>query len=131
MLTRHSMIAAICVLIPMIALAQLGPAGVPGAPGLYTPPQVKTTERTESQKAPTPTLEASKTAQATLGKPLPKPLAPNVSTASIIDCTKASDPARCEHYQRARSACANAEGESYYQCLREMLVLPTPIAQVN
>lgn len=127
------------VLISLPAFAQLGPAGVPGAPGLAeTDPSVKAAQPTPVQPAvtPDPTVaeknspppkrtkiakkpKAQTSCQATSGK-LNKRCAPKPSVKD--QCSKASDPARCELYAKARETCKGIQGDAHRQCLRDTLV---------
>lgn len=141
-----SLAAMLLMAIP--ASAQLGPAGVPGAPGLAeTDPSVKQ--------------------QADPARPNPPPLAqetPRKATASVcsrakdvvqcktrvenrrkalvackgkrgaerkqclkeqtapVDCSKSRDPAQCELHQKVRELCKDTLGREHQQCLRDNLV---------
>ena len=105
------------------AVAQLGPAGVPGAPGLAeTDPSVK-------QKAPPPPpavqVQPQKAVSTDCGK------AKNVAQckkrqetrrkALESECSKSGDPARCEQYQKTRALCRDKPSPEYRQCLRDNL----------
>jgi len=118
--------------------AQLGPAGVPGAPGLAeTDPSVKPVQPPPAQPVvkanpsvagkgsqpakPTQTGKKSRSqanCQATSGKssqrcmPKPSPKDP---------CSKETDPARCELHTKAREACKDKPGAAHRQCLRDTL----------
>ena len=106
------------------AVAQLGPAGVPGAPGLAeTDPSVK-------QKAPITPPAAQVQQQKTVSTDCSK--AKNVAQckkhqetrrkALESECSKSGDPARCEQYQKTRALCKDKPSQEYRQCLRDNLV---------
>lgn len=106
------------------AIAQLGPAGVPGAPGLAeTDPSVK-------QKAPITPPAALVQPQKTVSTDCSK--AKNVAQckkrqearkkAQERECRKSGDPARCEQYQKTRALCKDKPSQEYRQCLRDNLV---------
>ena len=132
-------------LIALPAGAQLGPAGVPGAPGLAeTDPSVKPT--TPTQSAP-PFLEETprvtkasvcskakniarcKTRQATrkkarqackgqTGTARRQCLNGNIKSS---DCSKSRESARCEQFQKTQELCKDKLGGEYRQCLRDNL----------
>ncbi|MFT3849652.1 MAG: hypothetical protein QM739_13575 [Propionivibrio sp.] len=121
------------------ALAQLGPAGVPGAPGLAeTDPSVKAAKpepeppaATRSPIAAEPKSPSPKRAK-TARKPKPQAscqvqtgksaqrCAPKPSTPA--QCGAAADPARCELHARAHETCKDKQGDAHRQCLRDVLV---------
>ena len=122
--------------------AQLGPAGVPGAPGLAeTDPSVKTAPVAPPTVVTPPAVsEPDKKAvaecQPTAGKRCkPKSCAGKsndktcksklkAKTAKrqiVAGCDKASDPAVCREHERVRKACAGKQGDNHRQCLREQL----------
>ena len=125
-------------LISLPAVAQLGPAGVPGAPGLAeTDPSVKPAQPATVQPTVTPnptvaekhspppkrTKVAKKSrpqtnCQSASGKPnqrcTSKPPAKD-------QCSKAADPGRCELHAKAREMCKGKQGEAHRQCLRDTL----------
>jgi hypothetical protein len=91
------------VVLPAFAL-ELGPAGVPGAPGLVPPPPpVQSAESPELPPAPPP--------EADLQTPSEIPAA----------CAKAKNVERCvarqEQKRAARAACKGKKGENYRQCV--------------
>lgn len=126
-------------LMSLSAFAQLGPAGVPGAPGLAeTDPSVKPAQPVPVQPAvkSSPTVAEKKSpptkraklakktrpqanCQAPSGKSNPR-CAPKPSPKE--QCSKASDPARCELHAKARETCRGKSGEPHRQCLRDTLV---------
>ena len=106
------------------AVAQLGPAGVPGAPGLAeTDPSVK-------QRAPVTPPAVQVRQQNTVSTDCSK--AKNVAQckkrqethrkALERECSKSGDPARCEQYQKTRALCKDKPSQEYRQCLRDNLV---------
>lgn len=130
-------LSAWCFALP--AFAQLGPAGVPGAPGLAeTDPSVKA-----AKPEPAPTTAPPSPAIAEPKSPLPKRTtiakkprsqatcatqngkgtqrcAPKSSPKA--QCGATADPARCELYANARATCKDKQGEAHRQCLRDTLV---------
>ncbi len=105
------------------AVAQLGPAGVPGAPGLAeTDPSVK-------QRAPAPPPAAPVQQQKAVAADCSK--AKNVAQckkrqetrrkALESECSKSADSARCEQYQKTRALCKDKPSQEYRQCLRDNL----------
>lgn len=119
------------------ALAQLGPAGVPGAPGLAeTDPSVKTVKPTPIQPVatPSPTVEQKsppkRTKVARKAKPQANCQAPSgrtdqrctPKTAPRDQCSNASDRARCELHAKAHAQCKGKQGDAHRQCLRDTLV---------
>lgn len=106
------------------AVAQLGPAGVPGAPGLAeTDPSVK-------PRAPVTPPVAQVQPQKTVATDCSK--AKNVAQckkrqetrrkALESECKKSADPARCEQHQKTRALCKDKPSQEYRQCLRDNLV---------
>ena len=106
------------------AVAQLGPAGVPGAPGLAeTDPSVK-------PRAPTNPPAAQVQPQKTVSTDCSK--AKNVAQckkrqetrrkALETECSKSADSVRCEQYQKTRVLCKDKPSQEYRQCLRDNLV---------
>jgi len=135
-------------LIALPASAQLGPAGVPGAPGLAeTDPSVKSVPPPQPdppfiEEAPRPTQASQcdkannskqcKTRQAT-GAKAQKTCKGKTGKARTLctdrkiksaDCSKAREPARCERFQKTREQCKDKLGLEYRQCLRNNLVPP-------
>lgn len=123
--------------------AQLGPAGVPGAPGLVeTDPSVKNSPATPpapavvSQPASEPEKKVVAECKPTTNKHCKpkscsakakgrdcktKPKSTPAKRPSIVSCDKASDPAVCREHERVRKTCAGKQGEDYRQCLRDQL----------
>jgi outer membrane biosynthesis protein TonB len=110
------------------AFAQLGPAGVPGAPGL-APPEPEP-EQTQPQPAPPP-----EPIQPPPAPPPPEPVAPEVSRPSVkkprpapklpAACAKAKNVERCiarqERKRQANAACKGKKGKSFDQCVSNYL----------
>lgn len=137
------------VLVALPANAQLGPAGVPGAPGLAeTDPSVKPTQanppappvlnepqRTSQTKAcgKGSTAEQCTTSKAkTARKKSPDSCKNKTGTArkqclaskiKSTDCSKSGEPERCELFQKAREQCKDKFGSEHRQCLRDNLSL--------
>ena len=106
------------------AVAQLGPAGVPGAPGLAeTDPSVK-------QRAPINPPAALVQQKNTVSTDCSK--VKNVAQckkrqetrrkALETECSKSADPARCEQHHKTRALCKDKPSQEYRQCLRDNLV---------
>ncbi|WP_153108971.1 hypothetical protein [Propionivibrio limicola] len=113
---KHLLIVAAfaTVLASLPAQAQLGPAGVPGAPGLVPPSATKPAAKTEPKaKVATPSrsTKAAAKQKASVEKKSPLP-----------DCSKTAEPERCERHQKARQLCSDKEGDAHLQCLRDTLV---------
>ncbi len=120
------------------AFAQLGPAGVPGAPGLAeTDPSVKADKPAAVQPAATPSskvVEQKRTPpkKARVAKK-PRPQAACQAQTGMADqrcapkaslkdqCSSTADPARCELHAKARATCREKQGEAHRQCLRDTL----------
>lgn len=136
-----SLCLAATLIVALIAppvLAQLGPAGVPGAPGLAeTDPSVKVAKPLPQER---PAVDSAargekKTAQPKLakagkvcrpgGKAGVASCKPRPAAKATPDCRQSSDPARCERYQRAREVCRNKLGSEHRQCLRNILAPDT------
>ena len=146
MKTTFFVASLIAALMAMPASAQLGPAGVPGAPGLAeTDPSVK-----QLPPAPPPSTQP----QAPARKPVPAECSKAKNVEQCVarvdarkkaqeackdragaerkqcvkkkmqsyDCSKTADPARCEQHQKAREICKNTTGQDHKQCLRDNLV---------
>jgi len=127
----------------LTALAQLGPAGVPGAPGLAeTDPSVTAVKPVPAQPSATPAQSVSEKESSqpkrTKGARKSEPgtvcpsqagkrdrrCAPKASTKN--QCNASADPVRCELYAKARAICKDKRSnDAYRQCLRETLV-PKP-----
>lgn len=88
---------AACVAAP--AFAQLGPAGVPGAPGLV----------------PTPAPAPAQT----------EPTKPSADPKTPAACAQAKDVERCKARQearaKARAACKGKSGDTFKQCVSDYL----------
>lgn len=108
-----ALLALTSALVSLPASAQLGPAGVPGAPGLVTPPAVV---KTNPPPETTPTRSERKAAV----KPAVKKH-PAKTKAAANNCRKAADPASCELHAKARKTCHEQTGETHRQCLRDNL----------
>jgi len=125
-------------LVALPALAQLGPAGVPGAPGLAeTDPSVKAAkpEPVPPTAAPGPAVAEPKSPPPKRAKTAKKPkiqascqaqtgknaqrCAPKPSPKT--QCSAAPDPARCELHAKARETCKGKQGDAHRQCLRDTL----------
>ena len=79
-------------LIAWPAIAQQGPAGVPGAYGLA-----------ESVAPAPPSAQGKRT------------------KSGPADCSKTTEPVRCEQHQKARLLCKDKLGPEHRQCLRDKL----------
>lgn len=121
------------------ALAQLGPAGVPGAPGLAeTDPSVKAAkpEPVPPIETPSPVVVEPKSPPPKRAKTAKKPKAQASCQAqtgknaqrcapkpsSKTQCSASADPARCELHSKARETCKDKPGDAHRQCLRDTLV---------
>ena len=127
------------------AYAQLGPAGVPGAPGLAeTDPSVKATppvqpatvvvEETPRASA-TSCAKSKNSGKCKTRKSAKKKVQPTCKgktgqayrqcvaerKAKTTDCAKSRDPARCEQFKKTRTQCENKLGDEHRQCLRDNL----------
>lgn len=115
------------------AFAQQGPAGVPGVVELLvesvtpviadepaapppsvrpeSPPAAAMPTENGVKRLPTVQKPANKTSRVArkLRKPVPE------------DCSKTSDPARCQLFQKARKTCQPQLGGAHRQCLRDVL----------
>jgi hypothetical protein len=128
------------------AIAQLGPAGVPGifglaesvtAPSPATPParaaqrpagqgECSTSKQPEQCRA---RQEARKKAlaacQGKTGATRNQCLIDQAQSArdhqQSLECKKASDPARCLQFQKAHRLCSAKIGPEHRQCLRDIL----------
>lgn len=123
------------------AIAQQGPAGVPGVFGLAesvtapppAPPPARAvqTQQPEAQfdcatsKQPEQCQarqEARKKALAACqGKTGAQHKQCLNGQAQSVDCKKAADPARCLQHQKTRKLCSQKLGPEYRQCLRDNL----------
>ena len=132
------------------AYAQLGPAGVPGAPGLAeTDPSVKAAPPVQPavvvvENAPRKSATAScgkdkESGQCKTRKPAKKKVLPAckgktgnayrqcvTERKAKTDCAKSGDPARCEQFQKTRAQCENKLGSEHRQCLRDNLTPQKP-----
>ena len=107
------------------AVAQLGPAGVPGAPGLAeTDPSVKQKAPISppaaqvQQKKNTVSTDCSKVKNVAQCKKRLEARRKALESA----CNKSADPARCEQHQKTRALCKDKPSQDYRQCLRDNLV---------
>lgn len=119
------------------ALAQLGPAGVPGAPGLAeTDPSVKTVKPAPTQPAGTPMPTVIEPKSPAKRAKVVKKAKPRVNCqaqggkadqrctakpAPGDQCSAASDRTRCELHAKARAVCKDKQGDAHRQCLRDTL----------
>ena len=110
-------LAAALIAIP--AIAQQGPAGVPGAPGLAPAPVVVAAQPTEPVKAP-PSAAPAKCGKTKSGQPR-KSCKPKKAAAPT--CSSSADPARCEQHRKAKEQCKNLPDRDYRQCLRDNLTV--------
>lgn len=133
------------------AYAQLGPAGVPGAPGLAeTDPSVKpappvqpavvVVEEAPRKSATSSCGKGKESGQCKTRKPAKKKVQPACKgktgkayrqcvaerKAQSTDCAKSGDPARCEQFQKVRAQCENKLGKEHRQCLRDNLTPQKP-----
>jgi len=107
------------------AIAQLGPAGVPGAPGLAeTDPSVMpakpapaTLPPAQTQAQPATSTDCSKAKNVAQCKKRQQAR----KKAQNEDCSKAAEPARCEQHKKARVLCKDKAVADYRQCLRDNL----------
>ena len=137
-------------LIALPASAQLGPAGVPGAPGLAeTDPSVKSGS-SAPQNSPQP--QQAQRSQQRKHAPAECNKAKNVEQCNArqaarnkaieackdktgaerkqcrqeqiqnVNCSDSGDPARCERHKKARELCKDKLGPDHRQCLRDNLV---------
>ena len=130
------------------ANAQLGPAGVPGAPGLAeTDPSVKPAPVTPPAppvlKEPQRTLQSNacgkdknseqcKTRKAKTTRKKPQDACKGKTGAArkqcltgkvaSTDCSKSREPERCEQFQKTREQCKTKLGSEHRQCLRDNLL---------
>ena len=103
-------------LIATPVIAQQGPAGVPGAPGLAPPPAVVAAPP-EPVKA-TPSTAPAKCGKTKSGKPT-KSCKPKKAPAPT--CSNSADPLRCEQHRKTHELCKNLPENDYRQCLRDNL----------
>ncbi len=134
------------------AIAQLGPAGVPGAPGLAeTDPSVKPAPPAPAIVPPAAKAQPRKRVAADCSE------AKNVARCNALqdarknalaackgetgaerkqclkeqkqgqkaDCSKSPDPARCEQHKKTRELCKDKAGREHRQCLRDNLAPTT------
>jgi hypothetical protein len=128
-------------LIAMPVVAQQGPAGVPGAPGLAPPPpppppaatapaaQAKPAQRRPADCRKSADVEQCKArqeerrkrieaCQGTVGAQRKQCLQNKTAPAN---CSSSSDPLRCERHRKAQELCKNLLGSEHQQCLRDNL----------
>jgi hypothetical protein len=120
------------------AIAQQGPAGVPGAfgfaksvtvPLVAPPPQEKQPEQVPRDCAKAKDVERCKARQEAQAKALKA--CKGKAGAELkqcldeqkqaIDCKKSSDPLRCEQHKKAHALCKDKLGSEHRQCLRDNL----------
>jgi hypothetical protein len=112
-------------LIAFPASAQLGPAGVPGAPGLAeTDPSVKSgppapvaPPATQTQPRNPVAADCSKAKNVKQCKARQEAR----KKALNADCAKSADPVRCEQHKKTRTLCKDKPDQEYRQCLRDNL----------
>lgn len=132
--------------------AQLGPAGVPGAPGLAeTDPSVKANTppppatpvleeptqsvnvakcgKTHSDGACKPRVNTKKkvvpACKGKTGKARQQCLNQwQARKTGKTDCSQSKDPSRCEQFQKAKAQCKDKLGNDHRLCLREYLAPP-------
>lgn len=107
-------------LIALPAVAQQGPAGVPGAPGLAPPPPPPVAAAPLPPAAPTKLVQRSpqdcrKGKVGSAGKSCGR------KTLRAANCSGSADPGRCERYQKTRELCKELLGREHRQCLRDNL----------
>ena len=130
-------------LVALPANAQLGPAGVPGAPGLAeTDPSVKpaptnqpappfleepqqtsgtsacAAEQCKTRKAKTTRKKSLATCKGKVGEARKQCLTSKIKNT---DCSKSREPERCELFKKTREQCKNQIGREHRQCLRDNL----------
>lgn len=115
MKTLFFAVSLVAALIAMPVVAQQGPAGVPGAPGLAPAPAVVAAPPPEPVKASPAPAKCGKTKS---GQPS-KSCKPKKAAAPT--CGSSADPARCEQYRKTRELCKNLPERDYRQCLRDNL----------
>ncbi|SBT08286.1 conserved exported hypothetical protein [Candidatus Propionivibrio aalborgensis] len=133
-----TMLTAALITVP--AIAQQGPAGVPGAPGLAetvksAPPSSRPRHR---QRGPadcrtakdvelcTARQEAHKTAlEACKGKTGVERQQCMHAQAQNLDCTKAGNPQRCESRKHAYATCSAQSGPKFKQCVQQTMSTET------
>lgn len=129
-----TMLTAALITVP--AIAQQGPAGVPGAPGLAetaksAPPSSRARHRqhgpadcraakdiescTARQEAHKAALEACKDKAGSERQQCMHAQAQN------LDCTKAGNPQRCESRKHAYAACSGQGGPKFKQCVQQSM----------
>lgn len=118
MKTLPFVVSLVAALIALPVIAQQGPAGVPGAPGLAPPPPAVVAAPSPEPVKAAPAAAPEKCAKTKSGKPA-KSCKPK--KASAPSCSTAADPARCEQYRKTRDACKNLPERDYRQCLRDNL----------
>lgn len=111
-------VALTATLIALPAIAQQGPAGVPGAPGLAPPPPPAPVV---VAPPPEPVVASPKAPPAKCGKSGTKSCKPKKAAAP--SCSSSSDPARCEQHRKAKEQCKNLPDRDYRQCLRDNLTV--------
>ena len=111
-------------LIALPSIAQQGPAGVPGAPGLAPPPPPPAVVAAPPAPplAPSESKPVHKCGKTKAGKSAKHcPVKKNPPPAN---CGNSSDPLRCEQHRKTREACKNLPERDYRQCLRDHLGAP-------
>ena len=120
------------------AIAQQGPAGVPGAFGLAEsvtvplispPPQARQPVPAAKECAKAQDVQRCKERQEARAKALEACKGKTGANRKqcldeqkqVIDCTKSSEPARCEQHKKAHALCKDKLGREHRQCLRDNL----------
>ena len=139
------------VLVALPANAQLGPAGVPGAPGLAeTDPSVKAVSANqpaqpfleEAQPKPQTSTgvctkdnssDQCKTRKAAVARKKASDSCKGKTRAArkqclknkfkATDCSKSREPERCELFKKTREQCKDRIGREHRQCLRDNMSL--------
>jgi hypothetical protein len=114
---------AVAIALPAFAL-ELGPAGVPGAPGLEPPPPPIQPANPPPSPPPPPSPEPVPPPSAPAPPPQKaKPQAPSPKISAA--CAKAKNVKLCmarqEQRRKARVACKGETGEARQQCVNDYL----------
>jgi outer membrane biosynthesis protein TonB len=121
--------------IALPALAQLGPAGVPGAPGLAPesepePEQVHPVPEPAQPPPASSTIPIPPEVPRTAEKPRSVP-SPKVPAA----CAKAKNVERCiarqERKRQAKAACKGKKDQNFDQCVSNYLNRRTPLGEAG
>lgn len=134
--TLHFAAPLIIALFAFSAYAQQGPAGVPGVvelliesvtPVIASEPLPPPPSQSPAPPAPIAVTEPANLQEMTAtvanaAKPAIRAKKPRKPV--IEDCSKTSDPARCQLYQKARKTCQTLFADAHRQCLRKVLTSP-------